>query len=402
MKFLPLISVALLTSVGSAAQEHHHDMAPPPPVCAEVALSCADKATPVFADDRSLWLAWSANGRVAVQRSADLGRTFSKPVFVNHHVDTLDAGADNRPQIAVDSAGRVIAAYTVAKGADFAGQVLIARSADGLSAFDAPRPLTHDDASQRFVAFALDKGGDVFAAWIDKRNLAAAKKAGRDYNGAALAFAWAEPGKDFAVMRIAQDNTCECCRIGLAFAAPRRPVVMWRNLFTGGVRDHAVMTFSEETKPGPISRVAVDDWQIEACPHQGPSLAVSATGTYHATWFTEGRARQGLFYARSQDSGRTFSTPMALGDNRRQPSRPFVFAAPGALWLVWKEFDGEESVVNVMASRDDGASWSQPKALARTADASDHPLLVGRGDNVYLSWLTRKEGYRLIAVENAP
>jgi two-component system, OmpR family, response regulator len=31
-----------------------------------------------------------------------------------------------------------------------------------------------------------------------------------------------------------------------------------------------------------------------------------------------------------------------------------------------------------------------------TADASDHPLLVGNGRSVFLSWLTRREGYRLL------
>jgi len=70
--------------------------------------------------------------------------------------------------------------------------------------------------------------------------------------------------------------------------------------------------------------------------------------------------------------------------------------------MAWKEFDGEESVVNIMQSSDDGMSWSKPKALARTGDASDHPLLIAKGAEVYLSWATLKEGYRLIAVGSAP
>ena len=39
------------------------------------------------------------------------------------------------------------------------------------------------------------------------------------------------------------------------------------------------------------------------CPNHGPSLAISAEGTYHVTWFTDGLARKGLFYTRSTDSG---------------------------------------------------------------------------------------------------
>ena len=72
------------------------------------------------------------------------------------------------------------------------------------------------------------------------------------------------------------------------------------------------------------------------------------------------------------------------------------------VWLAWKEFDGEVAVVNVMQSRDDGMTWSAVRAIARTKDASDHPLLIANGERVYLSWLTHKEGYRLIALGDKP
>jgi hypothetical protein len=389
----------LLLASGALAQEHNHAK-PSPSSCSAVSRACADKATPFFAKDGALWLAWSANGRIGVERSTDLGKSFSAAVMANHHAEKLDAGADSRPQIVLDGSGDVVVAYTVAKGADFAGQVLVARSTDGKT-FTMPRQITDDGASQRFVTFALDPSGDVFAAWIDKRNLAAAGEAGRVYDGAALAFAWSTGGKDFAATRIAQDNTCECCRLGVAFAGPHKPAVMWRNMYPGGVRDHAVMTFDGD-KPGPVNRVSVDGWKIDACPHQGPSLAIDAQGAYHATWFTEGAHRQGVFYARSTDNGKTFSLPMPVGNNDRQPTRPFVLAAGDKLWLAWKEFDGEQSTVSVMQSRDAGANWSKPRVVATTADASDHPLLIARDTDAFLSWLTRNEGYRLITLEKGP
>ena len=115
------------------------------------------------------------------------------------------------------------------------------------------------------------------------------------------------------------DNTCECCRLGLAFAGPGRPVVVFRNIFEGGVRDHAVMTFTDPATPGEVRRVSNDDWQISACPHHGPSLSISPAGTYHVAWYTNGKARKGLFYARSQDEGRTFSDPIPLGRSDRNP-----------------------------------------------------------------------------------
>ena len=116
----------------------------------------------------------------------------------------------------------------------------------------------------------------------------------------------------FSETRIAFDNTCECCRLAVAFAAAGRPVVAFRNVFDNTVRDHAVVTFADPQTPGPIRRVSVDNWKTDVCPHQGPTLAVGSDGSYHVAWFTNGSARKGLFYASSTDQGQTFSPPGAM------------------------------------------------------------------------------------------
>ena len=241
----------------------------------------------------------------------------------------------------------------------------------------------------------------MFAAWLDKRNRPLARAKGQKYLGAALAYAWIDGGATIGAATLAVDNTCECCRIGVGFAGAGRPVLLFRNIFGGSVRDHAVITFAGASTPGPAMRVSNDDWRTDACPHHGPALAVSRSGTYHAAWFTNGRARQGLFYARSTDGGHSFSPPMQLGAPERQPARPSVLAMPQGVWLAWKEFNGESTVLMVETSRDDGGRWTPAREIARTDGDSDHPLLVTNGERAFVSWLTRKEGYRLLPLDGA-
>jgi hypothetical protein len=93
---------------------------------------------------------------------------------------------------------------------------------------------------------------------------------------------------------------------------------------------------------------------------------------------------------------------MPVGSFDRNPSHPFLIAAGDALWLAWKEFDGEKTAVPAMISRDNGTTWSPPVVVAETADESDLPLLATNGARVFLSWQTRTEGYRLIPLEDAP
>lgn len=176
------------------------------------------------------------------------------------------------------------------------------------------------------------------------------------------------------------------------------PVAAWRHVYGKNVRDHAIARLDANATPLRISR---DDWEVDACPHHGPALSIGTDGSYHATWFTNGKNRQGLFYARSLDKGAHFSTPLNFGNEDAQAAHPYVLSTGKAVYLAWKEFDGKISSIRLMHSADNGANWSAPKSVAESADASDHPLLIAHGEHAYLSWNTLREGYRLIDVTGA-
>jgi len=369
--------------------------------CKDAKLACASTVTPVLAPDGSLWLAFDVDNKVYVTRSMDRGHDFSAPVAITPEKVHLDNGPDARASIAVDGKGRVFVSYAIFKDNNYNAEVFFSRSTDKGHSFSAPTPLVDNTASQRFAALAVSPNGDLFATWLDKRGVVAAAKQGKTYVGAALGYAWSKDGgAHFTPSRIALDNTCECCRIGVGFNGPDQPVVVFRNVFGGTVRDHAILSFQNADTPGPMRRVAVDNWHLNGCPHQGPSLSVSKAGAYHVVWSTQGDARKGVFYARSTDKGVHFSAPMTLGNPDHERSRPYVTSVPGAVWIVWKEFDGENSVVNARVSHDDGATWSAVRMAARTEDASDHPMLVNDGHKAYLSWMTKMDGYRFIPLED--
>ena len=399
-KLHAMFAFALWQTAAYGQMNHQHASEA---ACDDTVLRCASKVTPAFAPDGTLWLAWMAGGQISVASSKDAGVSFSTPVLVTKERLNLDWGPDARPKIVVDRNGGIALAFSIFRDKAFNGQVLYTRSSDGGKSFSELRSITSSNESQRFEALGLDADGSVFAAWLDKRNRVPAQEAGRKYDGAGLFFASSnDGGASYSEARLAQDNTCECCRLGLAFAGPGRPVVVFRNIFDGGVRDHAIVTFDGPATPGKVHRVSEDDWQINACPHHGPSLSISAAGTYHVAWYTNGKVRKGLFYARSSDGGQTFSSPIPIGRPDHNPTRPYVIAGPHETAMVWKEFDGEKTTVNLMTSRDDGATWSTPKAISSTTDTSDHPLLVSDGRRSYLSWMTKADGYRFQSIEDEP
>ena len=394
------LAVFATTDAALAQMPHEHHQARE--TCGDLTLACAGTVTPAFGPDGALWVAARVNNQIFVAKSLDHGRSFTPPVVITPDGLTLDGGPDARPKILVDRWGKVIVAFATFRDKKYNGELFTTRSIDGGKTFAPPQPITSDPESQRFIAMAIDSDGSVFSAWLDKRNQVKAREKGESYAGAGLAFAWShDQAATFSEARIAHDNSCECCRIAIAFAGRGRPVVLFRNLFDNSVRDHAVMTFEGPDKPGPVYRVSDDDWAIDACPHHGPSLAVTRDGTYHAAWFTSGRNRKGLFYARSIDGGRSFSEPLAIGDPDHAPGRPDLLSAGGKLYLAWKEFDGDHASVMMMVSLDNGNHWSSAKAIAATGEDADHPILVRQGRHAFLSWQTQKEGYRLFDLENA-
>ncbi|QWD48178.1 exo-alpha-sialidase [Polynucleobacter paneuropaeus] len=394
-----LLEVLSLPAQAQMQMDHSSMVsAKPGNACQGAGLECANAATPFFTQDGKLLLAWTASGVVAVAQSSDLGKTFSPAVKIAEHGKSLDAGADARPQIVADKQGNIFLAYAFFKDNSWNAQINTARSTDGAKTFTKPEPLVSDRSSQRFPSVLIKPDGDIFISWIDKRLVSAAKQGGQNRLGGSIAYSFSQDGgKSFQAERFANESSCECCRIGGSLDPKDNPVLAYRAIFPGGIRDQASQVISA-SGAGPIRKVADDNWKTDACPHHGPSIAVSNAGTYHVAWYTQGSKRSGVFYANSSNQGASYTKPSRVGSESANVSRPYLLALGQQVWLVWKEFDGVQSSVYLKESSDDGKTWATPKILSSTAGYSDHPLLLAQGNNVFLSWLTRHDGYQLINI----
>jgi hypothetical protein len=359
----------------------------------------------VFDGEGRLWRAEVRERHVWLSQSGDKGRSFSAPLRVNATAENIAADGENRPKIVV-SRKHIYVSWTQSLDKPYTGHVRFSRSLDGGKTFS--EPITVNDnrevISHRFDSLLVDARGRIHLAWLDKRDAAAAQAGGQPYVGAALYYTVSEDGgKSFSPNRRLAANSCECCRVVTALDSDGVPLVFWRHVFGRNVRDHALLKLDGKA---PLQRVSHDQWEVDACPHHGPTLAVASDGARHLAWFNNAPARHGLFYARMEADG-TLSRPLSFGNYDAQASHPSVLAlgTGGArLVLAWKEFDGERAAVRAMVSRDGGRNWGAPQTVADSAGASDHPLLIADGNAAYLSWNTAQEGYRLLPIplEQAP
>lgn len=335
-----------------------------------------------------LWAAHKDAGHIAVSRSEDGGRNWSAPVRVTPAPETTDTGGDARPKVAVGPGGEVYVTWTRPLARPYTGEIRFSRSVDGGASFSAPM-VVHADRQQithRFDAIAVNARGQVFVAWIDKRDQEALRaKPGAAYRGAAVYWAVSDDrGASFRGDYKLADHSCECCRIGMLPREDGGMNAIWRHVFAPNTRDHALGVLGADGKAGPMARATFDDWKVDVCPHHGPSLAADAAGRLHAVWFTGVADKAGVHYARLREGG-------TEGQRRigGQSAEHADLASIGdRLAIAWKEFDGKRSRLRALRSDNAGGQWRELE-LASTEGPSGQPQVLAGKAGFLVFWHRR-------------
>jgi len=168
---------------------------------------------------------------------------------------------------------------------------------DGRKHFSEPVTVNddHEITGHRLDALAANRRGDIYIAWLDKRDLLVAKVAGKKYTGAALYYALSTVrGKTFHKNKKIADSTCQCCRVAIAIDHKQLPVIVWRYIFADNIWDHAIVNFKQADQADKPIRLSHDNWHIEGCPYHGPAISI-ADGVYHVTWFNNAPQAHGLY-----------------------------------------------------------------------------------------------------------
>ncbi len=351
-----------------------------------------------FGPDGRLWRIVPSEKSIAVDYSKDYGLTFSKPVRVNPKPQKMNFWDENPPSIAVDKKGKVSVLYFADSKQDYTS--FFSQSEDGIH-FSKPVKVSSKANSQIHyqTEMWLDNSGKVNFLWHDVRDENEYKKKGGGdlsiYHVAADPNNLQKLPKDHRIAK----NICSCCRSAVALDVDGLPVVLARFVYPDSIRDHGLFKLNADNTTDEPWRVTFDEWKIDGCPTHGPALSISGNGRYHMAWFSQGTKQSGLFYAWSDDKGKTFSKPLAIGDSNKLPSRADVLALGKQVAIAWKEFDGKTTQIIAIHSEDGGLVWSKPKSLGDTEQASAHPALINDGKKIFLTWNTKHKGFQLLPVD---
>jgi hypothetical protein len=351
-----------------------------------------------FAPDGRLWRLMPADKFVSVDYSQDFGKTFSKPVRINKQDKAINLWDENPPSLSVDKQGRIYVLYFADDKKENAS--FFSHSEDGIHFSEPVKISQRADFSYQYQAEMLvDHGGKAHFIWHDGRDKKTYVKQGRGDLSLYHVAVQAAKNRAFPADHRIAEYICSCCRTAMALDVDGNPVILARIVYPGNIRDHGMLKLTTDGKAGEPWRVTFDNWKIEGCPTSGPALSISNDGRYHISWFTQGTEGTGLFYAWSDDQGKTFSKPLKIGNPEMMSGKADVLASGKQVVLAWKTFDGVKTRIEAIRSEDRGLHWSAVKSIAETESQSQHPALISDGKRIFLSWSSLDNGYRLVPID---
>jgi hypothetical protein len=174
---------------------------------------------------------------------------------------------------------------------------------------------------------------------------------------------------------------CECCSTSAAETS-EGVIVAFRNRSAAEVRDIYVSRFADGRWSAPAI-VHADDWMINACPINGPSVSARGRDVVVA-WFMAKNDQGRAFLAFSHDAGRTFGAPVRVDDTGSLGRLGVQLLDDGSAAVIWIERTNQRSQLRTRIISPAGVR-SAPVIVADT-EGTRYPRLARLRDELLFSW----------------
>lgn len=267
----------------------------------------------------------------------------------------------------------------------YAYDVRLARSMDDGQTWS-PSFTPHHDGTKTehgFASLFQMPGAGLGLIWLDGR---AMKSGHGEHGGGEMSVRGAiydQKGKQISEAAV-DLRVCECCPTTAAVTADG-PIVAYRDRSATEIRDIYVsrLVAGKWTEGVPVHR---DNWQIAACPVNGPALSANGKNVALA-WFTAKGDQGHTYIAFSTDSGKSFGKPVQLDDVSALGRVDVALLDDGSAAATWIEFAEGKSQFRM---RRVGPSGDRSPAITvsglSAGRSSGYPRMARFGHELIFAW----------------
>jgi hypothetical protein len=258
----------------------------------------------------------------------------------------------------------------------------VSRSTDGGQIWSHPQPLASDfsKTEHSYLSGSVLDGGTVGVAWLDGRETAKIPYPKGHYH---LMAALLYPDGRYSGEKMLDDNVCTCCPTA-AVSLGNKMLIAYRDRTQDEIRDMNTIQITDTLNiEGPYS-VHHDGWHINACPTNGPALAVRK-GKVVVAWFTAANGPH-LLVETSSDGGKQFTSPKDVSASTATLGHPAIAILPDqSSILAWIDSGAPESKLLVRRLLSNG-EFGPTVEIAR-GSGFGYPSMRAQGNSALIAWM---------------
>lgn len=295
------------------------------------------------------------------------------------------------PSVIALNDGSLAAHWLVKSGSGtYAYNVNIARSKDGGKSWGKPI-VPHLDNTQTehgFVSLIPLGNGRVGAIWLDGRNMKDLKDNHDEDTPSPVSMTLRYAAID-GMGSISDDaqldeRVCECCQTSAALTSDG-VIAVYRDRSPSEVRDIYAVRQSNGIWGAP-QVVHADNWAINGCPVNGPSIAADGRRVAVA-WFTGANDAPRVKIAFSNDAGTTFGKPIQVEEANAVGRVDALLLPDGSALVCWMSGTVESGEIKLRRVLPDG-TLGPASVISKTdiSRSSGFPRMARLGDEVHVAW----------------
>lgn len=272
-------------------------------------------------------------------------KTFSEPIKITP-AKGLQIHSESMAKVAITKSGVLFAFFRIKSKKSksmYDGTLYYTTSTDRGQNWSHKKKLVTDEksTSQSFYDITQLPDGELGIIWLDNRKLH------KDRKGQTLYFTKTNKNLEFNKEIALEGSVCQCCRTDIEIDKNNTIHIAFRNIIEPvelgypkflmqsetEIRDMYYISSKDNgntfTKAIPISD---DNWQVNGCPHTGPSVAhiYQTTG---AVWFTGANDDMGLFFSSKYDT--SFNERILVSKEGKHPQ---MIATNGKFYIAYEEY----------------------------------------------------------------
>jgi hypothetical protein len=353
----------------------------------------ADSSGPqMTVSDRGVLLSWIERaGRSTTLKFAERTASgWTAPTTVSSGDNWFVSYADP-PVVLRRPDGTLVANWLVSTNPKFEGSDLHLTYSKDNGRTWAQSFLPHHDGTQgqhAFPSFVELPGNTLGVIWLDARAQAANPE---DLEASiSLRYAAFDPSWKQTADAEIDPRACECCSTTAAVTSDGI-LIAFRDRSDKEIRDIAVSRLENGrwTAPTPVHD---DNWEIFACPVNGPMLSARERQAVTA-WFTAKNDQPQAWAAFSSDAGRTWGAPVRLDDAGSLGRVDVELLGDGSAVASWVEFADNRGQFRVRRIEPSGVgSAAITVAGVSGSSASGYPRMARQGDELVFAWTESATG----------